>query len=124
VWVAAADADDRFHAGANRLLLSARELTALDLTLYEVANAAVHRWRDADRAAWLHELVLEAAGDRLIRVDAGLFEESVAVAAREEITVYDAAYVAAARRDGLALVSADVPDLVDRGLACAPDYFR
>jgi len=37
------------------------------------------------------------------------------------ISVYDAAYVAAARESGRSLVSCDVRDLVSKGLAELPD---
>lgn len=37
------------------------------------------------------------------------------------LSAYDAAYVAAARRNGWQLVSLDVRDLVSKGLAVTPD---
>lgn len=37
------------------------------------------------------------------------------------LTAYDAAYVAAARRNGWQLVSLDVRDLVSKGFAVTPD---
>ena len=37
------------------------------------------------------------------------------------LSAYDAAYVAAARRNGWQLVSPDVRDLVSKGLAVTPD---
>ncbi|MBA3865980.1 MAG: hypothetical protein H0X42_06490 [Solirubrobacterales bacterium] len=37
------------------------------------------------------------------------------------LTAYDAAYVAASRRYGWTLVSADIADLVSKGLAVTPD---
>ena len=46
---------------------------------------------------------------------------AVEVAREHGISAYDAAYVAAARRNGWTLVSADIRDLVSKGLAVAPD---
>lgn len=48
-------------------------------------------------------------------------EEVVKVVDEHGLTAYDAAYVAAARRNGWQLVSLDVRDLVSRGLAVTPD---
>ena len=42
-------------------------------------------------------------------------------ALRGDITPYDAAYVAAARRNGWTLVSTDIADLASKGLAVTPD---
>ncbi len=43
------------------------------------------------------------------------------VVSEHGLSAYDAAYVAAARRNGWQLVSLDVKDLVSRGLAVTPD---
>jgi len=56
-----------------------------------------------------------------VRIGTDLAEEVVRIADGEQITVYDAAYVAAARRDGHVLISGDLRDLVERGLALPPD---
>ncbi len=122
VWLAAADRDDVFHEAARRLVHSQRiEHAALDLTVYEVGNVATRRWRDAERARRLCLLVLTACGERLVRIRTDLAEEAVRIADGEQITVYDAAYIAAARREGHVLVSGDLRDLVQRGLALPPD---
>lgn len=42
-------------------------------------------------------------------------------ASEHGLTAYDAAYVAAARRNGWRLVSLDIRDLVSKGLAITPD---
>jgi predicted nucleic acid-binding protein len=120
IWLAALDPDDGFHESSRSLVHG--DVTALDLTLYEVANVATVRWSDPASARDVCELVLDAC-DVLIRIDQDLLEETIAVSAHERITVYDAAYVAAAAREGYELVSADFPDLVNRGLAKPPDYF-
>lgn len=81
---------------------------------------AARRWGDPNHAERLCMAVLAACGSEPIRVKAGLLERAIAIAAGEQLTVYDAAYVAA-RREERVLVSADVPDLVEPGLAVAPD---
>jgi predicted nucleic acid-binding protein len=120
--VTPAGAPSRRRYAANGLVRSEGiERAALDLTVYEVGNVAARRWRDPERAERLCLVVLTACGERLVRIGADLAEEAVRIADREQITVYDAAYVAAARRDGHTLVSGDLADLVGRGLASAPD---
>lgn len=122
MWLAAADAEDRFHDAARSLVRSDRVLhAALDLTVYEVGNVAARSWGDPDRAQRLCRLVLAGSGTRLVRVDDGLAEDAVRIASEERITAYDAAYVAASRRQGLTLVSLDLADLVTPGLAVTPD---
>lgn len=94
---------------------------ALDLTLYEVANVAVVRWRSPPVARDLAQAIRVACGGRLIRVDPNLLDSAVAIAHAEGLTVYDAAYVACARREDWQLVSTDLADLVRPGLALSPD---
>ena len=55
------------------------------------------------------------------KFEAELIESGLEVAAEHGLTAYDAAYVAAARRHDWTLVSADIADLVSKGLAVAPD---
>jgi predicted nucleic acid-binding protein len=124
VWLAALDRDDSFHSPARQLLEAAAAgtatLAALDLTLYEVANVAVVRWRSTADARRLVALVRLACPDTLERADEELLHEAAAIADRHELTVYDGAYVVAARRRGWTLVSGDVGDLVAPGLAISP----
>ena len=125
VWLAALDRDYSFHASARQLLeaaaAGAATLAALDLTLYEVANVAVVRWRSTTDAARLATLVQLACPDTLERADDELVREASTVADEHALTVYDGAYVAAARRRGWTLVSGDVGDLVAPGLAISPE---
>lgn len=122
VWAALADPGERFHAEARRLLVdSEASLAALDLTLLEVANAVGVKMDRPERARWLSELVVARCGERLVRVDQGSVAAALDVAAEYGLTAYDAAYVAAARKQGWQLVSLDIRDLVSRGLAVAPD---
>lgn len=124
VWLASLDSDDQHHAAARQLLESAAAgsttLAALDLTLYEVANVAVVRWRSPMDAERLVRLVTSACPTTLVRADDALLREATTTAAHHRLTVYDGAYVAAARRYGWILVSGDLRDLVDPGLAVSP----
>ena len=122
VWVAARDPEDRFRDAARALVLDlAIPMAALDLTLYEVANAMGAKREQASEARHLLRFVVRRCGERLVGVDAGLAEAALDVVAEHGLTAYDAAYVAAARRHGWTLVSADIADLVSKGLAVAPD---
>jgi predicted nucleic acid-binding protein len=124
VWLAALDTDDAHHLAAQGILRSAQDgevaLAALDLTLYEVTNVATVRWASLDDAARLLDLIAAACAHRLERADSELLRTAVSIAANHGLTVYDAAYVAAARRHGWTLVSGDA-DLVKPALAVAPD---
>jgi len=93
----------------------------MDLTLYEVANVMGARRRQLDEARHLLRFLAKRCGEQVVAVDPGLTESALEVAAEHGLTAYDAAYVAAARRHGWTLVSADVADLVSKGLAVAPD---
>ena len=123
VWIAARDADDRHHAAARRLIASSAQdapLAALDLTLYEVANVAVRAWRAPDRARTLVSLVREACPGTLVRVDDELVGKAISLGEEHGLSVYDAAYVAAAQHHRWTLVSTDQRDLVKPGHAVSP----
>ena len=66
-------------------------------------------------------LLLACCRDRVVSADAELAGSALEIASEHGLTAYDAAYVATARRHGWALVSADIADLVSKGLAVAPD---
>lgn len=122
VWVAAKDSGDRYFDAARPLVLdTARSLAALDLTLYETANVVGARWGRPDVAREVCRTIAARCGERMSVVDADLIGSALEVAAEHGLTAYDAAYVAAARRHDWTLVSADVADLVSKGLAVAPD---
>lgn len=122
VWVAAKDRRDPYRESARPLTVDpARAVAALDLTLYEVANAlGVRRGRHAE-VIDLCRLVTGRCGDSLLAIDAELIGSALEIAAEHGLTAYDAAYVAAARRHDWALVSTDIRDLVSKGLAVTPD---
>ena len=122
VWVAAKDADDRYFDAARELIIdTSRPVASLDLTLYETANVVGARWGEPEEARKLCRSIVARCGDRLVHVDGDLIASAVGVAAEHKLTAYDAAYVAAARRHRWTLVSADLADLVSKGLAVAPD---
>lgn len=122
VWIAAKDAGDRYFDSARPLVLDPRRsLAALDLTLYETTNVVAARWRKPGVARELCRAISARCGERLLAVDLELIEAATDIAAEHGLTAYDAAYVAAARRHGWTLISADVADLVSKGLAVAPD---
>lgn len=122
VWIAAKDADDRYFEAARPLVLDASlPVAALDLTLYEVANGLGARRGQRDLAADMCRLIVERCRDSLVTVDAELMDSALELAAEQGLTAYDAAYVAATRRYGWTLVSADIADLVSKDLAVAPD---
>lgn len=121
-WVALIGSGEQSHRQARELLVASEaHLAALDLTYFEIANVVGVKRKQVDRARWLAELVAARCGDRLVRVDRELIERALAVAAEHGLTAYDAAYVAAADRNGWQLVSLDVRDLVSKGLAVTPD---
>jgi predicted nucleic acid-binding protein len=122
VWIAARDPEDRFCTAARSLVLdTAIPMAALDLTFYEVANAMGAKRRQLDEARHLMRFLAQRCGEQILAIDAGLAESAIEVAVKHDLTAYDAAYVAAARRHGWTLVSADIADLVSKGLAVAPD---
>lgn len=122
VWVAAKDSEDRYFESARPLVLDAgRPVAALDLTIHETANVIGSRWGQPDTAKGLCRTIFARCGDRIVATDADLTGAALDIAAEHGLTAYDAAYVAAARRHGWTLVSADIADLVSKGLAVAPD---
>lgn len=121
VWVAASGPDERFHRAAEEVVESTELLAALDLTLFEVANAVGFKGREQRRAGRLCGAIVARCRDRFVRVDPDLIGIGLELVAEHRLTAYDAAYVAAARRNGWTLVSTDIADLVSKGLAVAPD---
>jgi predicted nucleic acid-binding protein len=122
VWVAISGPDDRYHAAARAVVAEVEQpLAALDLTFYEVANVMGPKKGQQREGRFLLKLIERRCGESLIAVDPDLIEVALEIAAEHGLTAYDAAYVAAARRHGWTLVSADIADLVSKGLAVAPD---
>lgn len=122
VWVSLVERGSPHRAAAQSLVREqAPMLSALDLTLYEVANAVGVKQGDATEAGRLNRLLLKCCRDRVLAVGADLVDSALQTAAEYGLTIYDAAYVAAARRHGITLVSLDMRDLVSKGLAVTPD---
>ena len=121
VLLASEDLDDANHAAAKRLLGGGDPVATLDLAYYEVANVAVRAWQDGLAATRLRQRVAAVTDDGgLLRVEPALLASATTVAEEHGISVYDAAYVAAARAVNGELVSCDIRDLVSRGLARLP----
>jgi predicted nucleic acid-binding protein len=121
VWVAAGIPANPSHAQAAALTQGDVPVAALDLTLYEVVNAVAKQYRQPEQAQRIVRALLRTCGDDLVRVDHALGEGMAEVVSEHGLTAYDAAYVAAARRNGWQLVSLDLRDLVSKGLAVTPD---
>lgn len=122
VWVSLAELESPYRQAAVDLVREqAPSLNALDLTLYEIANAIGVKQGNANEANRVSRLLLKCCRDRVLPVEAELLDAALRIAAEHDLTAYDAAYVVAARRYGLTLVSADVRDLVSKGLAVTPD---
>ncbi|HEX5712099.1 MAG TPA: PIN domain-containing protein [Solirubrobacterales bacterium] len=121
IWIAAKDADERHSEAARALILSTGlQVTALDLTLYEVANVVGARWGRPEWARELCRTIQLRCAERISSVGTDLIDPTIAVAAEHGLSAYDAAYVAAARRHDWTLVSVDIADLVSKGLAVTP----
>lgn len=122
VWVSLVEVGSPYRESAMSLIrMEGPGLSALDLTLYEVANAIGVKQGNINEASRVNRLLLRCCRDHVLKVDLELVESALQIAAEHGLTAYDAAYVAAARRHGLTLVSADIRDLVSKGLAVTPD---
>jgi len=122
VILAAFDSDDELH-GPSQTLLADPEATlaTLDLARYEVANVAVRGWCELARVAPLLEAIDRISGDGgVMPSTTALLNRAAKLAEQHTISVYDAAYVAAADQAGGTLVSCDIRDLVGKGLATSP----
>ena len=122
VLLAAFDPEDGHHEPA-RVLLEDDEVTlaTLDLARYEVANVAVRAWRAPESVAPLLATIERLADDGgVVPSTDTLLVRAAEIAERHTISVYDAAYAAAADESGHRLVSCDQRDLVSKGLAALP----
>lgn len=126
VLLAAFDPDDDHHQPANALLVDPEvTLTTLDLVRYEVANVAVRAWRAPTTVTPLLAAVERIADDGgVIASTAALLERAAELAEQHTLSVYDAAYVAAADQADRRLVSCDDRDLVSKALAAHPANAR
>jgi predicted nucleic acid-binding protein len=122
VLLAAFDPDDDHHEPARALLEDGDvTLATLDLARYEVANVAVRAWRAPKSVASLLAVIEKVADDGgLLSSTDTLLARAAEIAERHTISVYDAAYAAAAEEGGHRLVSCDERDLVSKDLAVPP----
>jgi predicted nucleic acid-binding protein len=122
VLLAAFDSDDDHHQSSRALLEDGEiALATLDLARYEVANVAVRAWRAPASVAPLLAAIERLADDGgVIASTQVLLALAAEISERHAISVYDAAYVAAADDGGHHLVSCDQRDLVSPGLAVVP----
>jgi predicted nucleic acid-binding protein len=122
VWVSLVERNSPHREAAASLVRNGGgRLGALDLTLYEIGNAVGVKQGDATGAGRVTRLLLRCCRDRVLAIDAELLDSALHLAGEHGLTAYDAAYVAAARRQGWTLVSTDIADLVSKGLAVTPD---
>jgi predicted nucleic acid-binding protein len=122
VLLAAFDPEDDHHESA-RTLLEGEDATlaTLDLARYEVANVAVRAWRAPNSVTPLLAVVERLADDGgVVPSTDTLLTRAAEIAERHTISVYDAAYAAAADEGGHRLISCDERDLVSKDLAALP----
>jgi predicted nucleic acid-binding protein len=122
VLLAAFDPEDDQYQPARTLLEDDEvALATLDLARYEIANVAVRAWRAPESVAPLLATVERLADDGgVVPSTDTLLVRAAEIAERHTISVYDAAYAAAADESGHRLVSCDERDLVSKGLASLP----
>jgi predicted nucleic acid-binding protein len=120
--LAAFDPDDPNHDAARALLEDEETaLATLDLARFEVTNVAVRAWRSPESVTPLLTAIERLADDGgVVTATAALLSRAAEIAERHSISVYDAAYAAAASHSGYQLISCDKRDLVSRGLAVLP----
>jgi predicted nucleic acid-binding protein len=120
--LAAFDQNDRHHEAARALLADeSTTLTTLDLARYEVTNIAVRAWGEPESVTALLAALEGIENDGGIIASTGiLLARAAELAERHEISVYDAAYAAAAGDGDRRLISCDERDLVSKGLAALP----
>jgi predicted nucleic acid-binding protein len=122
VLLAAFDPGDEHHESAGALLVDPDiTLATLDLARYELANVAIRAWRAPETVTPLLAAVGRIADDGgVIASTTTLLERAAELAERHTISVYDAAYAAAAELVEHRLVSCDDRDLVSKALAVHP----
>lgn len=126
VLLAAFDPEDDHYEPASAVLVDTENtLATLDLARYEVVNVAVRAWRAPESVGRLLAAVEQLADDGgVVTSTSSLVTQAAELAERHTISVYDAAYVAAAAEADRRLVSCDARDLVSKGLATFPASAR
>lgn len=116
--------DSEWAASASVLRNPDITVSTLDLARYEVANVAVRSWTSSDDVRTLLEAIERISEDGgVVSSTIDLITAASELADQSGISVYDAAYVIAARSGGRTLVSCDVRDLISRKLAVLPSAF-
>lgn len=120
--LAAFDRDDALHEPARALLSNGGvTIATLDLARYEVTNVAIRAWRAPKQVSPLLEAIERISNDGGVLLSTNtLLARAAQLAQEHTLSVYDAAYVAAAIQAGGTLVSCDIRDLVSKGLASTP----
>lgn len=120
--LAAFDPEDDHHEPARALLEDDQvTLATLDLARYEVANVAVRAWRAPESVPSLLAVIEKLADDGgVLSSTETLLARAAEIAELHTISVYDAAYAAAADEGGHRLISCDERDLVSKDLAALP----
>lgn len=126
VLLAAFDPEDDHHEPARALLTDGdTTLATLDLARYEVTNVAIRAWRAPESVAPMLSAIDRLAADGgVLASTTSLLRKAGELAERHTISVYDAAYVAAADEGNHRLISCDERDLVSNGLAALPSHAR
>ena len=121
VLLASRASEHPHHQSARQLIQGPDVLGTLDLARYEAADVTIRQWRDPAEAVQLQRMIdVIADTGGLIRVDPALAAHMASLAHQHGLSAYDAAYVAGAARVGATLVSCDLRDLVEPGLAVTP----
>lgn len=120
--LAAFDSEDDLHEAAKAILTDPHvTLATLDLARYEITNVAVRAWRDPAQVSPLLDTIDRISDDGgIMLATTTLLARAAEIAERHTISVYDAAYVAAASQAGATLVSCNTRDLIGKGLAHSP----
>jgi predicted nucleic acid-binding protein len=122
IWIGARETDSPHHEACRALAVDPDfPVAALDLTMHEVANIIGARDGKLDEAVDMCRLIDGRCGDAIVCADPMLIRSALRFASDHRLSAYDAAYVAAARREDWTLVSLDIRDLVSKGLAIMPD---
>ncbi len=110
VILAAFDNDDNEYRASKALLEnSSITIATLDLARYEVVNVAIRAWKSPSEVAPLLAAIEQIAQDGgVVRSGSGLLASAASFASNNNITVYDATYVVAARDAGHKLLSCDI----------------
>ncbi len=120
--LAAFDSEDDLHEAAKAILTDPHvTLATLDLARYEITNVAVRAWRDPAQVSPLLDTIDRISDDGgIMLATTTLLARAAEIAERHTISVYAAAYVAAASQAGATLVSCNTRDLIGKGLAHSP----